>query len=766
MLGRPVQAEGVLGRRSLGGLRSSRARLPTSTRSGSGVSVGRAALPENRAAPRGPSAGRCARTASAPAGSAPARPARSAAGPQASFPGPAVGAAGPLRKFAGQRRARRADGPGLRATGDESDPAPPAAGGAGFELRRPPSRGLKAPRPCKDPEPEARAQGMGRGLMALQSMAGRHERPPERKVHSKQRSLSKSAQAVSRHYKRQCSRPRDTSFVSEAEGLRRAFLLRPGCPQFSTRATSMSHCGAAGTVPLQEELCVGVESWKVTRDLLSNPQGLDTQDNGRLLPFSKSACEFNYLQKRSESQTLSPVLRGRVPWYISVIHEKLEWGGSVWPYGTWGLPPSSAQDHCLLMLGEEVQRLSELQLQVQKKDEEILALQGERGVLKKQLKHLLKSEDQESSVCRGTRERPSEPMSKLLPGRLSILKTLDRDEPQRWERVQEEYAMTDRGKDVAGGSGEAEEGLQGEAQRAEDEGTQGAAGQEEAELEEQRQEVVELEEEKEVVELEDSGRRRTCSLDEVFEEELMAQLEECEQVIREFQFELDSTRTRYSLATGAITSLQRQVDFQESQLQKVNMENEMLQKELRERKQQLQAMSEKFSNIREDKKHEELLGTIEKDNLLLRQRVLELERELARQECTTLEFKAKVSQLQAQLNQSQNHLQRHKQLQEEMQNRIEMIQQGEQQARVALASAQSRLERLRNKTMQATFSTTGIKSLATEVSDNDILEALQRIISERADYYSQLKQKGVPLPPLHQSEVSPSPSKSKKAVSK
>lgn len=64
----------------------------------------------------------------------------------------------------------------------------------------------------------------------------------------------------------------------------------------------------------------------------------------------------------------------------------------MWPYGTWGLPPSSAQDHCLLMLGEEVQRLSELQLQVQKKDEEILALQGEREVLKKQLKHLLQDE--------------------------------------------------------------------------------------------------------------------------------------------------------------------------------------------------------------------------------------------------------------------------------------------------------------------------------------------------------------------------------------
>lgn len=40
-------------------------------------------------------------------------------------------------------------------------------------------------------------------------------------------------------------------------------------------------------------------------------------------------------------------------------------------------------------------------------------------------------------------------------------------------------------------------------------------------------------------------------------------------------------------------SLQRQIVFQESQLQKMNAENELLQKELRERNRQLQAMSDK-----------------------------------------------------------------------------------------------------------------------------------------------------------------------------
>lgn len=43
---------------------------------------------------------------------------------------------------------------------------------------------------------------------------------------------------------------------------------------------------------------------------------------------------------------------------------------------------------------------------------------------------------------------------------------------------------------------------------------------------------------------------------------------------------------------------------------------------------------------------------------------------------------------------------------------------------------------------------------------------LQRIVSERADYYSQLKQKGVRVPPLQQSEALSSPNKSKKITSK
>uniref|UniRef100_A0A8C0QKF8 Coiled-coil domain containing 27 n=1 Tax=Canis lupus familiaris TaxID=9615 RepID=A0A8C0QKF8_CANLF len=482
---------------------------------------------------------------------------------------------------------------------------------------------------------------MEKGLMLLQSMAGRDNQVPEWKLRRRQRCLSKSAQAISHFYRqkgesKQDISPGDTSFMAELEELRKMFLSRPGCPQFSTKATSMSHYGSATSAELPEDLCVVQQG----SDMKVDSEGKAGWHRGCPLPFSKSACEFNYLWKRSESQTISPVSSSpvlaqshpnkRLPWYISVIHEK---------------------DHCLLMLGEEVQRLSELEVLLQKRDEEVLALQEEKEALKKQLKYLLKSKGPEMW----------EPVPKPL-GRMSILKTFFRDEEelQRWRtptlsQLQEEYTMISRGKDLEG-VGNEEEAAHREAEEAVDKEGKGPAdrmgGEEQELLEEEEEEEegeVEQEEEKEVQEDEDQCRRSSRSLEEAFEQELIAQLEEYEQVFQEFQTELEITRTRYSLATGTITSLQRQVDFQESQLQQVNTENNTLQKELRERKDQLQAMSNKFSNLREDKKHEEMMGVIEKDNLLLRQQVSELQSKLAKQEHTISEFDAKVSELQAQL---------------------------------------------------------------------------------------------------------------------
>ncbi|XP_075414540.1 coiled-coil domain-containing protein 27 [Tenrec ecaudatus] len=529
------------------------------------------------------------------------------------------------------------------------------------------------------------------------------------------------------------------SFTSQVEDLRRAFHKRPGCPRFSTRATSMSQYGLSVVAALPRELDVNTE---MTEDF-SSQQGSDSNMDESLLSFSKSACEFNYLRKRSKSQTTSAVVsspttvqsppKKKMPWYISVIHEK---------------------DNCLFMLSEEVQRLSELEVQSRRKDEELLILREERETLRRQLKYLFKGKVWETPVSPGLQDggspcqdRPGQYMTleelqeqfEALKVRMGALQDRVLEMPPKSR--QEDHLALEKGVEGdlegegGGGVGKEEDDLEGAS--------------EQAEGEEEEEGVVEEEPAQEVGDEEAQGRRR-LSLDEAFEDELIARLEEYEQVVQEIQCDLEITRSRYLLATGAITSLQRQMDFHESQMQKMAMENELLQKELRERKNQLQAMSDKFSNLRESKKHEEMMGRIEKDNLLLRQHVMELEKELTERDHIISEYNTKVQELQSQVDQDQSHMQKQKELQDKLQSMRDQSRQAEQQSRVSLENAQARLERLRNRIIQATFSYSGVKSLVTEISDNDILEALQRVITERNDFYNQLKQKGMKIPSLNQ----------------
>lgn len=108
--------------------------------------------------------------------------------------------------------------------------------------------------------------------------------------------------------------------------------------------------------------------------------------------------------------------------------------------------------------------------------------------------------------------------------------------------------MACRARDLEAGF-EEEEVLERGAERAVDKGAQGGAGWKGVvELEEEE----ELEEEKEQKgqEYEAGSRGRVFSLDELFEEELVAYLEEYEQLIQEVQFELEVTKTERRLATG------------------------------------------------------------------------------------------------------------------------------------------------------------------------------------------------------------------------
>ncbi|KAM9034686.1 coiled-coil domain-containing protein 27 [Sarcophilus harrisii] len=442
-----------------------------------------------------------------------------------------------------------------------------------------------------------------------------------------------------------------TGYLPVMQELQRAFLMRAECPRFSNKSTSTTQ-------------------WE------------------RELTYSKSAYEFQTLRQSEESPSVQTVMKSsqtrKMPWYATVIQEK---------------------DRHLLMMKDEISRLTALEDACLRKDEELAQLKKEVKELQKQLQIL--SEAQKIDVY-----LKREPSGEIR----DISDALDRKEDLEDSLVAEKVRKPPHFPDE--GSVEAESKV----------------AEEEEKISEEEAEEIDY-------------------IDRELEEVLMAKINEYEQINEELQAELEITRNEYSIIAGTILSLQRQVDFQESQLQKTTLEKENLQKELRERKAQLQAMSDKFASLREERKREEMMGIIEKDNLNLRQHVSELEFELRKREDVISEYDNKINKLQAQVNSDENQMQHQEKLYEELQSRYEEMQLSEQQYRVLLENSQVRLERLRSKVMQAAFSATGIKSPATEITDNDILEALQRIINERLDFYQQLKQKGVKVPPLHQSEV-------------
>ncbi|XP_064893952.1 coiled-coil domain-containing protein 27 isoform X4 [Columba livia] len=223
------------------------------------------------------------------------------------------------------------------------------------------------------------------------------------------------------------------------------------------------------------------------------------------------------------------------------------------------------------------------------------------------------------------------------------------------------------------------------------------------------------------------------------------ELQEPEPELRE---QLQRARAEYSMATGVISSLQRQLEIQESQLRRIQSEKEMLQRKLREREHQLQGLSAKFCSLTEEQEDKEMMVTIEKENCNLRQVVAEQESKLAEQRQLISELQEAVGQLQEEVRSSRHRLRQQRQARDAAQSQAEALQHQELQTRVALECLTSRFERYRNKIIQATFSTAGMKAPQAELTDEEVLEAMQKIISERMDFYHLLKQRGIKTPSL------------------
>ncbi|XP_032619732.1 coiled-coil domain-containing protein 27 isoform X3 [Chelonoidis abingdonii] len=585
---------------------------------------------------------------------------------------------------------------------------------------------------------------MTKGFSELKELSSRRQQTPVWKLPSGRSTLSKSAQAVRRYYENQADiRPAgfsESEYEPQVEELQRSFLMRPGCPRFSNKATSTSQLESTlsdvpdlsfnlSTISLSSQL--NFEEWNAVFQN-THPSELPTKAAGQLLP-SKSFTGLSKWKSFTEGIVPAEQQRGpiesKIPWYIGVIREK---------------------EQCLLMMGEEISRLSRCEAECARKDDVISILREEMENLKKHLE-LLRRE----SVITKEKDAASEPVVDNSKTKMPRLRSSVQDglgESGTKEDLREEVAclklkLSYSDKMLNSKIASLSESLMKD---------QEELWQLEKEYSEMQQKGLRQEEMgKELLsgtEIEMASEEEGENEAEAEEKASLIKLREFQQMNQELCKELEKAKTDYDMATGAITSLQRQLAFQESQLRRAESEKEMLQKELRERGNQLQAMSAKFSSLREERKREEMMGIIERENYKLRQDIVEQESKLAEKNKLIDDLQSKINQLQAEVMVAQHHMQKQLCDQSEMQNQVEALKHAEQQAKVALECISARFERFRSKIIQATYSAAGAKSPQAEISDEEALEAMQRIISERLDFHQMLKQKGVKVPSLFSTE--------------
>ncbi|XP_069499188.1 coiled-coil domain-containing protein 27-like [Ambystoma mexicanum] len=213
--------------------------------------------------------------------------------------------------------------------------------------------------------------------------------------------------------------------------------------------------------------------------------------------------------------------------------------------------------------------------------------------------------------------------------------------------------------------------------------------------------------------------------------------------------ELDKLKRDYELCTGFSSSLQRQFASQESQLRKTESDLSKLQKEFKERgSMQLQARSAKFSNLQDERKHKEMLAAMEKENCSLQQFVTELTSELELRNSIIGGQKSDIQKVQTEEASSLDQLKKALNDKNEAQSKINALELSESQLKVALKATNSKFQRFRSKILQA-------KPLQVELSDTEILEAMQKTITDRAKFHQQLIKKGGKMPSLGLEEIPP-----------
>ncbi|KAK2175101.1 hypothetical protein NP493_750g01052 [Ridgeia piscesae] len=204
--------------------------------------------------------------------------------------------------------------------------------------------------------------------------------------------------------------------------------------------------------------------------------------------------------------------------------------------------------------------------------------------------------------------------------------------------------------------------------------------------------------------------------------------------------ELERVQKDKNIMAGLVTQMQRDMSNKDTTISHVTREMENLKTEMREKDIQLTAMQTKFASSKDKKKGDDDLRSSEKEAAVVKLKLKAVESQM-KEKCDLIaslkEELEKVQEAERQEKASQRKLQTEL---DQCSTKAQDLERAERLVRVDLEKVSKRIERFRNRVIQVTFSVPGTRTPDKQLNDDEVVDALQKIISEKVELVKQIRE--------------------------
>ena len=203
--------------------------------------------------------------------------------------------------------------------------------------------------------------------------------------------------------------------------------------------------------------------------------------------------------------------------------------------------------------------------------------------------------------------------------------------------------------------------------------------------------------------------------------------------------ELERVKKDKGITTGLVTQMQRDMSSKDSTISKLTREIETLKKELRERDSTITTISAKLNKPKETPRTSDDKDAREKELISLRQRFKTAENKTQEQQDLVVSLKQELEKMKLKVYEEQSCQKKLEVDIDKVKSELVDVQRAERMVRVDMEQLSKKSERFHSRIIQTAFSTPGIKSPEAEISDDELIETLKKLIDERTEFYKKIK---------------------------